>query len=270
MIDSAVEIPEFRDFAARAASAAFLSFLSACPVHNSIPHEMTACYKPYQLWVAQQSGFDVPRTLISNDANAVRRFYGKIRTEGGEVVYKHATAAAGIGIPTRLLDDSDINRLGALQFAPAIFQERIRGGVDLRVTVLGKQVFVSEWRPASLDVNVIDIRDREDARMWAADCPDSLRASLLQSILGLTFGVYDLKCNSEGRPFFLEVNPSGQWLDQELDASHRISEAWARLLVEGPGAESSLRFPSWTRADLESAIGSGIRRDVPQHWSRLI
>ncbi|WP_206704665.1 hypothetical protein [Paenibacillus alvei] len=106
--------------------------------------------------------------------------------------------------------------------------------VEIDLTRCKRKVFEQSPNP-----DLVDIRLGEGVRMWETQCPNSIYEPLLlfHEKMGLTFGVYDFKVDQNGTPFFLEVNPSGQWLDMELQAGHPISGTWARVLVEGLGNE---------------------------------
>jgi len=77
-----------RRFAFQEARSGLAGTLYALPGVTWVNHpqaEATAQFKPLQLDVASACGFRTPRTLISNDPDAVRRFYDEC---GGQIVYK--------------------------------------------------------------------------------------------------------------------------------------------------------------------------------------
>jgi hypothetical protein len=96
----------------------------------------------------------------------------------------------------------------------------------------------------------------------------SLRAGILalQQRFGLSFGAYDFKCDGAGTPYFLEVNPSGQWLFAETATQHPIAEALARHLWEGPGAEWRTSLPPIREDDLEALFPFSIADEYAALW----
>ena len=63
--------------------------------------------------------------------------------------------------------------------------------------------------------------------------PDGVAESCLNlmNCLGLEFGAMDLACGEDGRYWFFEVNPAGQWLWMEKALELPICEEVARLLA---------------------------------------
>ena len=159
-----------------------------------------------------------------------------------------------------------------LRYAPAIFQERIKGGSDLRIAVIGQRVFVTEWYDETDYSDIPDIRFMANLRMRPVTCPESIHSKILEfhRALGLTFGVYDFKVDEHNVPFFLEVNPEGQWLDLELEAKHPITEAWARILVEGLGNESETHFSSYTKEQIRLIIQEEQINKTPENWKSVL
>ena len=263
-----VHIDEFQSFCARTTASYLKAALTLLPTYNPIDVEETAARKPYQLMVAKRLGLKIPRTLITCDSTAASVFANEIEMAGGEVIYKHASSVAFISMPTRVLSCADRNRMDGMRYAPTILQERIRGGVNLRVAVVGSQVFVCEWRDQDGKHDGVDIRFEHDVRMWNARCSPALREQVLRihQALGLTFGAYDFKRNSSGELFFLEVNPSGQWLDMELEGGHSISEVWATFLVEGI-TKMKCELPPLTMAELKAE--EALQMSIPKVWTSV-
>jgi glutathione synthase/RimK-type ligase-like ATP-grasp enzyme len=49
--------------------------------------------------------------------------------------------------------------------------------------------------------------------------------------LGLAFGTIDMKVDVKGNYFFLEVNPSGQWIYIEMETGQPITATLAAYLA---------------------------------------
>ena len=193
--------------------------------------------KMYQLVAAVEAGFLVPATLVSNDPSDIRAFYAR---EHGDVVakplrlgyfdYGHSQTC----VFTSSVSQSDLDCGAALSCAPVIYQKRVQKVVDIRVTVVGEQVFAAEIDSQSEPTAALDWR-QADAKLPLSRhrLPDAVCRSciaLLRS-LDLSFGAIDLVLDPDGDYWFLEVNPNGQWLWIEDELDYPISEAVASWLT---------------------------------------
>jgi glutathione synthase/RimK-type ligase-like ATP-grasp enzyme len=193
--------------------------------------ETAGLNKAFQLECAWAVGLAIPRTLISNNADSVRRFVRKLQERGGSAIFKAFNCPKNFFVATQGFGEDDFDRLDALKFAPAIFQEYVAGR-NLRVTVVGNELFPAE-------VIVSSERAENDWRLQPGN--KVISASLdpktdnairrLMSTLGLTYGAIDLKLTRGGETVFLEVNPWGQYLFVEIQTGQPISGAIAAHLI---------------------------------------
>lgn len=195
--------------------------------------------KPFQLTVAQELGFRIPRTLITNDVNAIRSAAAKF----GRMVVKPARTGyvvhGGVdrAIYTSELLPEHLEDLSGAELSPAIYQELVPKRFDVRVTIVGKQLFAVAIDSQSDPAAVIDWRHTDNPHLphQRTVLSEDLqrRLHLLVERLGLTFAAIDLVETPQGEYVFLEVNPNGQWLwlDAALDLG--ISRAVASWLAEG-------------------------------------
>ena len=112
----------------------------------------------------------------------------------------------------------------------------------------------------------------QQSRMWAADCPggNSRPASDFPQAHWSWFWSFCFRLDPSGTPYFLEVNPSGQWLDLELEANHPISEAWARVLVFGLGSEHETQFEPWNTDDIDKLMNPLLDIEFPTQWKQVL
>lgn len=184
--------------------------------------------KPYQLGLATRLGFRVPDTLVtstSEDAlEFVRRYKGNVITKPlgygyahspeNEEFYSYFYATSLTGITESTL----IEELQGLSLAPAIFQKEIYGGLDIRVTVIGNELFPCEiHKISSTGEYVTDWRqeiltEQLDYRVHRMPEKLGLMCKSLVKELGLKFGVIEFVLDQEGNYWFMEINPNGQWL----------------------------------------------------------
>ncbi len=181
---------------------------------NVPSHERAASSRVRQLYEAKTVGLRVPRTLLTNDPQAVVDF---MSTEESVIYKRIGSSRAAPPVPTRLLVPDDLPRLEALHDCPAIFQEHVPARADIRVTFIGNECFSAEIHSSKggypvdsrLDLSVPILIHKLDSSVAA-------QLQALMSRLGLSFGTIDLRLTPDGEYVFLEINPSGQFLYIEL------------------------------------------------------
>jgi len=202
---------------------------------NPRASDLRARNKPSQLAVAQQVGLRVPRTLISNDPDAVAEFLG---AGGGEHIYKPLSWYArppDTFVFTSVVTAADVaSDPDAVTVAPGIFQERIPKAFELRVTIVADRVFAAKVDSQRHQEAQLDWR-RWQTEIAYSPCqlpPDvTARLMALHHTFGLVYGAYDLIVTPDGEHVFLEVNPVGQWLWIEEATGMPIAEEVARVLA---------------------------------------
>ena len=208
---------------------------------NDPARDQVAQRKAYQLRVAQDAGLEIPATLITNCPHAVEEF---IRPRGFDrVVYKAFSATEQEWRETRLLKADEIPLLDNVRYTPVIFQEYIEADIDLRVTIVGDEIFPAAIHSQETSYK-IDFRiDIANAKIEPVRLPPDVehRLGLLMKLLGLVYGAIDMRRTRDGRFIFLEINPAGQWLFIEQFSGQPISAALARLLYEQDGLAEARR-----------------------------
>lgn len=211
---------------------------------NDPSRDLVAHRKAYQLRVAQDVGLFIPATVITNDPQQALRF---IDSRGyRSVVYKAFAATEEEWRETRLLRPEELALIQHVQHAPVIFQEYVEAVYDLRVTVVGEDIFAAAIHSQETGY-VVDCRiDIRSARIEAVTLPpevESLVRALMRR-LGLVYGAIDMRLAPDGRYVFLEINPAGQWLYIEVASGQPIAAAMARALVERDRTPVSLHGPA--------------------------
>ncbi|MEO7455075.1 MAG: MvdC/MvdD family ATP grasp protein [Gemmatimonadaceae bacterium] len=179
-------------------------------------------HKASQLQAAVALGLEIPPTIITNDPRELLDFY---REHGGDIVSKsfmHPAVPAEEGetsnfwvARTEPVTRRDIAHVQAVRDCPVIFQAYVPKRVELRVTIVGTQLFPMEIH--SQDTN----RTRYDWRRYDLahtvhrrhELPAEVERKLLAFMahFGLEYGAADLIVTPDGRYVFLEVNPNGQY-----------------------------------------------------------
>jgi glutathione synthase/RimK-type ligase-like ATP-grasp enzyme len=197
---------------------------------NDPARDQVAQRKAYQLRVAQEVGLTIPITLITNCSCAATEFVEKRGHD--RVIYKSFSALEHEWRETRLLRADEVSLLDNVQYTPVIFQEYIEASVDLRVTIVGDDIFAAAIHSQDTSYKVDFRIDIANARIEATQLPDDVESHLreLMRRLGLVYGAIDMRLTPDGRHVFLEINPAGQWLFVEHFSGQPITSTLARLL----------------------------------------
>ena len=205
--------------------------LIGCPWMNQPIRNEVASRKAVQLAAASRLGLRTPRTLMTSDPDRAKAFIDRLGI--GNVVYNSFAAPHQVWRETRLFDHDDFDALESLRYAPVIFQEFVPAVADVRVTIVGTEVFpmTIDGRDSDYDV---DFRvDMANAATAAIELPDPVTKRLRQLMdrFGLAYGALDLRLTDEGEYVFLEINPAGEFLFAEHRAGLPITDAvgpWLR------------------------------------------
>lgn len=183
--------------------------------------------KPRQLDAARAAGLRVPRTCVTNDADAWRDFVARV---GGDVIHKTLTQTELMMMQTMPCKPGDEIFFDNLAVSPVILQERIRGPRDVRLTIIGHEVFGAVMRTPP---DIADCRLVLDSSYEVWPVPSQTESQLhdMMARLGLVFGTIDLKIAADGEPCFLEVNPQGQFAYVEIETGMPLMHAFARFLA---------------------------------------
>lgn len=212
-----------------------------------------ASWKGEQLQRAVRMGFKVPRTLMSNDPGAVRRFQS---TLDGPMVFKTMSSPslsahevepeqrAYRGLPTTLITDELMEGIESVRETPCQFQEHVAKDHELRVTVIGKRAFAARIHSQLDSRTALDFRDYSvEIPYEAATLPAELEARCVAFVrsYGLEFGAMDLIVTPQDEIVFLENNPGGQFLFvEQLVPELRMTDAVADLLSHATARERCL------------------------------
>ncbi len=204
----------------------------ACTSNHPLANQR-AEYKPLQLAAAQQLGFAVPATLVSNSLDDIKEFIAA----HGPVVYKALrwTPYRRDGVEyttwTEPVEAADLD--ASVEAAPHLFQARVDKVADVRVTVIGERVFCVR---IDSETGLLDWRsDYDQLTYTVVDPPPGVEQALRAFLdrFGLTFGAFDFAVAGDGTWQFLELNPNGQWGWLEDQTGLPLTAAFADLLARG-------------------------------------
>jgi glutathione synthase/RimK-type ligase-like ATP-grasp enzyme len=221
-----------------------------------------ASYKVSQLKLARSLGLEIPRTLTSNDPECIRTFYeachrqmiykalgiphprtlrsGSSMAEQWKYSREHPDDKASGLLYTTLIREQDLALLDTIRLAPGLFQEYIPKQVELRVTVIGDEIFTAELHSQVHEETRYDWRHHEvEIPTYEHRLPAEIaeKCMALTRAYGLNFSASDLILTPDGRYVFLEMNPNGQFLwVQSRVPTLRMREAMATCLIRGANA----------------------------------
>ncbi len=194
-----------------------------------------------QLNIARSLGMSTPLTLITNSPDEVRDFFRHCR---GNIIYK--TLKSPVikpgdgpelwGVPTTRLTSEHLDYIDLVRSTGGIFQEYVDKLYEVRVTVIGREVFAAQIDSQTVPEASVDWREAVDfqkVKVEAYELPE-LVANQCVSIVeayGLEFGAIDLVRTPSGRYVFLEINCNGQWLWVEELTGQKLLESMVRLLM---------------------------------------
>lgn len=198
---------------------------------------VTANYKPLQLKIARSLGLEIPRTLITNEPEAVKTFFQDCK---GHMIYKPISYGAILSeenelssIYTSRVSYEDLNEIARVRQTPCLFQEYVHKRLELRINVIGNSVFSAEIYSQNSERSATDWRQSYgDLSYGIHQLPQDIQDKCLALVreLDLQFGAIDMVLTPDGRYVFLEVNPGGQWDWIESQTGLPLANAFADLL----------------------------------------
>jgi glutathione synthase/RimK-type ligase-like ATP-grasp enzyme len=202
--------------------------------------------KSGQLAMAHRLGFNIPNTLFTSDAREAAAFRERYPAT---VIKSLANKSPMVGdelllfMAARLERESQLS-LTNLHRGPAIFQQAVDNiRHELRITVIGDRVFaatvdldaeteglsiVRDWRLSHYQGEV-SIENFDD------QLPSAIKKQCVALVreMGLQFGAIDMILDNQGKFWFLEINPSGQWGFVEYHTGQPLGKTMAGLLLSG-------------------------------------
>lgn len=170
----------------------------------------------HQYSLACEVGLEIPKTVITNNPQRALEFVESLDKACCKPMTDIIKVKGGnyFGYTKMIPKEAFRKFSNSIKLAPTLIQEYVPKKLELRVTVVGKDVFAcaihSQEAPET----------REDWRQYYKNAPHTSfrlpdyiteKLILLTQRLGLVFGAIDMILTPDGRYVFLEDNPNGQW-----------------------------------------------------------
>ena len=197
-----------------------------------------AAYKPLQLAIAARCGLTTPATVITNSADAVRRFAathttGVVRKSlGPNSVTEGSTQTVAF---THRLTPSDLTDLSGIDTTATQVQQWVNKSYDARVVIIGERLFTILIRAGS-PASRVDWRADYPALSYEwIDTPPEIDKGLrtYMATMGLTYAAVDFAIDADQRWIFLESNSAGQYFWLEAHTGAPITAALVDALTQG-------------------------------------
>jgi hypothetical protein len=201
--------------------------------------------KPWHMRRAAALGFDIAPTLFTNDPD---EFIALYREQEGRLISK---ITASLSLRSRLGVDfirytnrvttRDVAHAQSVALGPIVLQAYVPKLMELRVTVVGAQVFAAEIDSQATHHTREDWRRYDLAKTAHRPhrLPDAIASGCIRLVAeaGLSYGTIDLILTPDGRYVFLELNAAGEYFWIEQLTGLPISDAIADFLLgEAPAA----------------------------------
>lgn len=183
--------------------------------------------KIFQLIYAKSHSILMPKSFIGNNdhwkcINNQRIIkpisVGKIETSSGIAI-----------IQTNLMHEND--SYDSPELTPVYIQEYIKKSFEIRITVVDDDFFAVKI----VSDNMIDWRAGNNNQYEIIDIPIEIKKciKMMMKDFQLRFGAIDYIVDIDGKWYFLEINPNGQWQWLECILGLSISDSIMNMLLGG-------------------------------------
>jgi len=203
-------------------------------------YNITGLNKPIVLMQAKKHGLNIPKTLITNSYNDLISFF---KSNNNKIICKALHECIFSFSPekkygyierTNLLED--INMI-PLMFAPSLFQEYIEKEFEVRVVYLDTKIYSMCIFSQGNNKTEIDFRNYDSRRPnrmipYLLDQETERKIQNLMKDIGLNMGSIDLIKARNGKFYFLEINPVGQYDFVSYHCNYNIHREIAKFLTD--------------------------------------
>ena len=196
--------------------------------------------KEEQLKIADRIGLKIPESCITNNPADAKQFIVKhqnvvAKMQTGFAIYEDGVESV---VFTNVINEDKLEELDTLLYCPMQFQRKIEKKKELRVTIVGRDVYAFEIDSQQSDAAKVDWR-KDGVNLidkWIpTDLPSDVEAKLLEllDVYNVDYGAIDIIVSPEDEYYFIEINAAGEffWLDN-LTEGNLISKSIADILCD--------------------------------------
>lgn len=196
--------------------------------------------KEEQLKVADKIGLKIPETCLTNNPEEARKFILKhqnvvAKMQTGFAIYEDSVENV---VFTNVVSEDRLEELDSLLYCPMQFQKMIEKKKELRVTIVGRDVYAFEVDSQQFEDSKVDWR-KDGVNLidkWVrTELPGDVEEKLLEllDVYNVDYGAIDIIVSPEDEYFFIEINAAGEffWLDN-LTEENLISKSIADVLCD--------------------------------------
>lgn len=194
--------------------------------------------KLFMLHCAKSVGLLIPDTIVTTSKKEVLAFAKKFKsgliTKGIQNTPSITFKNRSIDSYTELLDGSVMNSLQD-SFFPTLFQEAIQKEVDIRVFALdgnfySMAIFSQESAQTKTDFRRYDQQNPNRTVPYILPSSIKKKLSFLMKKLKLNTCSFDIVLSADGKHYFLEINPAGQFMMVSKPCNYYLEKKIARVL----------------------------------------
>jgi len=196
-----------------------------------------ASVKLHQMRVARDLGMKIPKSLATTNPEAALRFY---ETCNGKIIVKPFTANtleyddAYVSIYTSRVTAEHLKHIDQIANGITFFQEEIPKQFEVRVTVIGDDIYSAKVDSQNDDEKVLDWRRTSKIQtLWEPyTIPKALANKCMQMVkmYELSYGAFDFAFTPDNEYVFFELNANGQWAWLEIELGYPMSSSLAKTL----------------------------------------
>ena len=205
---------------------------------NPLPAIHRSRIKLQQLQLANRLGLSTPQTVVTNVPEIALTFVARV----GDVCVKsldnpwYKVSDRLHPFFTHVLSRDDLRgHVQSVRQCPVLLQQFIKKDYDIRVIVMGDELFAFEIDSQSSPLSEVDFRGLSPSRMVhrSHQLPSELCDKMMRFVRsqGLLYSAVDLVHTKAGEYYFLENNPNGQWLWLELMTGVPLTDTLIALLM---------------------------------------
>jgi len=134
-------------------------------------------------------------------------------------------------LSTNIIDENSLENIADIEYCPMIFQPYIEKEYELRIVYLDGEFFTGKINNSEN----ADWRIAKGSYFWSEyNLPENIKSGLtaMMKEMELYMGAIDMIRGKDGKYYFLEVNPQGEWGMLQKDLNFPIAQRIADNLIK--------------------------------------